>query len=449
MYGAWLAIGEVLLWLLTFDLGLPHLLIQRVGSMHAKGDHKSSGQFFATGVVVLSSVAIVLYLAVYILAPHVCGLFLTGLDADTLVSTMRLAAVATSVTIVNYAVIGLARAIQETSTVNTANVLGTLAGFAVTYLLLQSGRGLEAIAWGMVVRATIGFLGGLYFVTLSRSVRPIMRALGLSSAALRDYREHVPSLLVSGGAYALMTHSHVTIIAFAAGPQMAVVYSVTRRGAELVKAVLDMVTYSCVGGFAHAWAANATERRLHIHSEIVAVYFAVAAGLTAAYVSANSAFVGLWVGDGYFGGLMLTALMGAAVTVSSWSHLELNLLRSTGDIKSASYAMAVECVARVTLMAAFATTLGLIGVPIAVVLTSSLAATWAIRKVGAKLDAKRPLLVLTPLSIGLLAGLLVAPKAWVETGLLGLFAALLAVIAVVPFQMPQHKYALWLAWRKV
>jgi hypothetical protein len=57
LYGAWLATGDVLLWLQAFDLGLPNFLIQRVGAAHGIGDERTASEYLATGLVVLGIVA--------------------------------------------------------------------------------------------------------------------------------------------------------------------------------------------------------------------------------------------------------------------------------------------------------------------------------------------------------------------------------------------------------
>src|SRR5947209_4163631 len=53
LYGAWLASGDILVWLQVFDLGLPNLLIQRIGAADGAGDDETIGEYLATGAVSL------------------------------------------------------------------------------------------------------------------------------------------------------------------------------------------------------------------------------------------------------------------------------------------------------------------------------------------------------------------------------------------------------------
>src|ERR1039457_4824351 len=54
LYGAWLASGDFLVWMQSFDLGLPNLMIQRIALAHGRGDQRSVGEWFGTGTAVLA-----------------------------------------------------------------------------------------------------------------------------------------------------------------------------------------------------------------------------------------------------------------------------------------------------------------------------------------------------------------------------------------------------------
>src|SRR4051812_34718252 len=58
VFGAWLASGDLLVWLQVFDLGLPNVLIQRIGEAACKNDQKSCGRLFATGLFALSLLSV-------------------------------------------------------------------------------------------------------------------------------------------------------------------------------------------------------------------------------------------------------------------------------------------------------------------------------------------------------------------------------------------------------
>lgn len=388
LYGSWLAIGDLLLCLCAFDFGLPNLMIQRAGAAHAKGDEQAVGRYFATGVFFLLGVALLLGGGLWIASPVLARVFTQGHsgDAPALSTALQLGVVATMLTIVNYAFQGLSRAIQRTSFLNAVTVVGALAGFALTFYLLNIGRGLDAIAIGLIVRSAINITGGLLFLLFMQDTAKVRRSLRWSKEVWSDYLKNSPVLFASGLSYALMTNSQMAIAVFFLKPELVVVYSVTRRAAEFGKSFLDMIGYASIGGIAHLTASGDQEKIRSVYRELNATYFAAAIAIVSAYIAGNASFVHVWMGDAYYGGLLLTVIIATRVVFTGWSYFEWSLLRASGEIKLASVAMMVECVSRLALMVILVSWLGVYGLPLSGVLTGLFSGLWARRKQFAHLD---------------------------------------------------------------
>src|SRR5882724_989451 len=68
LFGAWAGSGDLLLWMLIFDFGLPNLMIQRIGAAHVKQDYTTVGRYFATGLLTMSVLVCALALLVIAIA---------------------------------------------------------------------------------------------------------------------------------------------------------------------------------------------------------------------------------------------------------------------------------------------------------------------------------------------------------------------------------------------
>src|SRR3989442_9948579 len=115
LYGAWLASGEILVWMQAMDLGIPNLMIQRIAAAHGGGDQRVAAAWSASGLFVLGLVAAVIAVvgaAISIAVPTVFGI--TGEEADVLRGSFLLGTAATSVMIVTNGLVGLSPAIQDT-----------------------------------------------------------------------------------------------------------------------------------------------------------------------------------------------------------------------------------------------------------------------------------------------------------------------------------------------
>src|SRR6187455_2754593 len=61
LYGAWVAASELLNWIQLLDIGIPYLLTQRVGAALGRGDRADAARWSATGLMLLSGVAVCLW----------------------------------------------------------------------------------------------------------------------------------------------------------------------------------------------------------------------------------------------------------------------------------------------------------------------------------------------------------------------------------------------------
>ena len=161
IFGAWLAAGDLLVWLQVFDLGLPNLMIQRVGEAQAKGNRERVVAWFQACFLILFTLSLLLLLAVTWLSVRVpYWLHLDEQVRVEITKAMWLAGVAAAGTMVSNAAVGFARGVQDTKLISTVSTISMVVGALVTICLVISGLGVMSIAMGMAVRAFIILAGG-------------------------------------------------------------------------------------------------------------------------------------------------------------------------------------------------------------------------------------------------------------------------------------------------
>jgi O-antigen/teichoic acid export membrane protein len=389
LYGAWLATGEVLVWLLAFDFGIPNLLIQRVGALHAKGEEGAIGSHFATSMVSLLAISALLLSAVMAGAPYLTPVMgVSGAEASALTTSLGIGALSTSLMLLAYGFVGLSRGLQDTSLVQGVSLAGTIAGFALTAWLLIGGHGLVSIALGLLARSSFTLFGGVLFLLLRapRSVRGSMRP---TREAVKDIASHCPPMFAAGIGYALMNNSSVTIAAVMFRPEAAVVFGVTRKAADLARTVLDMIGHSSYAGFAHLYSQGNGLNVRSVYRELQSTFFLVSTSLLAAYVAVNPAFVRNWVGAEMYGGFALTLALALATVAGSWSYFQIGLYRSMGHHGAASKALLAECGARLALMVGLGLAFGVVGLAVGSVVTAVVSGVWASRRIGVLIGSSR------------------------------------------------------------
>lgn len=435
-YGVWLATGEILLWMVAFDCGIPNLMIQRIGSAHAQGRTSDIGRHFATCLALLSGVAIVLSVVLWVAAPIVAQMVAQGNSSpESLIGPLRLAALATGMVLLNYVFQGLARALQLTALPNMAAVVSTLAGFGTTYGLLMGGHGLQAIAIGLVVRSAGTLLGGIAAVLLSSGFRSARRGFRPSRKVAVEYIRETPLLLTSGLAYALMTNSQIVIANFVLGPMAAVLLSTARRLSDLIKSVLDMASYSTEGGLAHLFGSGDRTKAVKVLRELDERYHVLALAMLAGFVAVNSAFVPLWTSGQFHPGYAITIWIGARAFTTTWGYMGIARLRASGAFRLASAILLGDCACRILAMVIGATYWGLLGLCVGAALPSvffGFLARTKIETLWGSLPRFNPTLAAACVAVGgasLGIGFVLRPPSW--AGVIGLGLAVTGAAAAI------------------
>jgi O-antigen/teichoic acid export membrane protein len=374
LFGAWLASGDVLVWLQSFDLGLPNLMIQRIATAEGKGDRKTAGEYLVTGTAILACVSALLVALLCWVAPTIPRwLDLTGDEAGLLVRCIRVAAFASGLTLLNWSFVGYSRAVQDTAVLNVVGVVASLAAFAVTFVFLVWGLGLWSLAAGACARSAVSILGSVGFL-ISRGRDGRFRQVRLNREIAVEMLRMSPATAGGGLAYVVMNQSENAVAGVLLGPAVVPILSITRKGADILRALLDMIGFATYGGFAHLVASGDRSRAAQVHAEILFLNLSLGVAAAATYMTVNPSFVVRWMGASYFGGVPLTILMAAQMAVLSVSYLVNYLYRAQGRVVEGSVALILECLVRVPLMAGLASVLGLAGIPLAATLTAVAAA---------------------------------------------------------------------------
>jgi O-antigen/teichoic acid export membrane protein len=365
LYGAWVGSGGILLWLQVLDLGFPNLLIQRVGAAYGRGDARSAGDYFLSGALVigiLSAAIVGVGIGVSHFLPGWLGI--EGSDADLLVRAFRLGIWGSALGMVANAFVGLARAVQRTGLVAAGMVAGSLAGFAVTLALLLAGRGLWAFAIGIVIRSALLCVAGL--LSAVRGFCGVLGGQGRVRARLvREYLVVSPPSAVGTVGYGALGQGETALVAIFVSTDAALVYSLTRRAADTVNSVVDMIGFSSYGGFSHLVGSEDRERAGSVLRELSSLRLTLAVASGAALLAFNRSLVFLWVGPDYYGGFWLNLLVVFQLAIAGQAFLLNYLYRAAGPVLRGSVALSIESILRYGIATALLVVLGIQWMPAA------------------------------------------------------------------------------------
>lgn len=454
LYGAWLGSGGILAWLAVLDLGLASLMIQRIADAHGRSDRMRIGEYLSTGTALQLVMVMLMMAGAALVAPWLPGwMGISGDEARQLSAAFMLAAAANGINILNNGIVGFLRALQVTVVPNVVATIASVSGLAVTFFLLLSGWGVLAIPAGLVAAGGLQVIVNLPYAS-SIYLREIRAPLRPTTATVRDFLTVSGPLLVSKLGSAVMNRSDATLITILLRPELATSFALTRRAADVVLRLLDRFGAAAFAGFSHLAGSEQRERAGAVHRQIMSVYSGAGALMIGAYVAGNAAFVELWVGSEYYLGPVITVLLGLAILAGGAASLSNYLLGATGRITLSAWINLTEAVVRVPLMLILLLSTGVIGLPVAVLLTAIAAGIVSTRRThaalgtgvtGLELDWRGIAVKSSIIVAGAIIGVIWQPTTWIGLALL-LFAFCAVAAVVLVSTLPDFRSTVLPGW---
>jgi O-antigen/teichoic acid export membrane protein len=371
LYGLWLASGGVLAWLAVLDMGLGSLMIQRTSRSYGQKDAGEVGLYFFNGLLLQCGFMALLVGGAALLASWLPVWFkATAAEAPPLQWCFLLAAVSVAMSILNNGAASLSQSLQRPLFMIIATAACTLVGLLATILFLWIGLGLWAIPGGLLTRNVPLLTGNLLY-----SLWLVNRAGGrlrYDKAIMADMLKLSPALFTSKFGSGLVGQIEPVLIASMIRPELAAAFAITKRAGDVIKLLLDRVAGAVFPGFSHLYARGEKDKAADVAGQVMTLVFSAGLVCLGAYIAGNASFVRLWVGDAHFVGQGVTILIAVSIFMIITNNLLSYLLGATGDISRPALLIFAEAVLRVVLMLLLLPSLGLVGLPVAMIISTSL-----------------------------------------------------------------------------
>jgi O-antigen/teichoic acid export membrane protein len=443
VYGAWLASGDLFVWLQSSDLGLGNLMVQRVGAAHGKGDSLAVARYFGTGMALIFCISFIVGCVGFGLSEALPYLLnIEGESADVLQSCFRLGIVACFLTLLHFGFLAYFRAVQRTITINLLSLVGTVLNLFVVVIMLRHGLALKALAIGMVVRSTwLLATSATYF--LIAEWRHFAGMPLYDSAIRREMVRATPATSLGVLAFAVMNSSDAIVVGMVAGNTMVPAYTFTKKAAAVIRSVLDVVAFAAYPGFAHLYGSSEQRKTTSVYKGIITLFVMISVCSAVGYITTNRVFVGLWVGKSYYLGAMFTILFALQMLFASGSMLVNYLYRSTDSVISGSLIFSIEAAIKLAAVFIGCYIFGIIGIPAASIAVSiifiGINYRATIKKLSASAEKRQALassIIAVPV-ICLLMGMIYQSAAgtasWLNVAMGGVLITLISAAAMLIF----------------
>jgi O-antigen/teichoic acid export membrane protein len=371
-YGAWLATGGVLAYLLMLDFGLMGVLQQRAAEAYGSSDLVLLARRVGTGLAVTLLLALLSALLTAAVSPWVPGMMrLSGEAADRLAICFLIVGLANSVNLLALGARAVLRGLQRPLIPGLATLGSEVAGIALTLLLLWDGRGLYAVALGLGLRGLLNAV--VNTVGCAWACRSLLGLrLSWSMEEARSFWRSSVYVFFAAIAVRLQGRSDAFFVGWILGPEAALVYGLTIRAHETVRLVTVHVVGAVQPSLAHLHGSGNAERVRQVVVTMLHLLAALSGLGMCGVVVFNGAFMRLWVGEPLYGGLLLTALVACFGYVADLGSAQYGTLLALGRFRSLCRLVWTGTLVRLPLLVILLGAVGLWGAAAAAIVGAAL-----------------------------------------------------------------------------
>ena len=376
LYGAWLATGNILVWLTTLDPGLSTILQQQTGVAYGKQDVPAIRGIVTGGILMTTVIALLIVIGGFSVSRYmVTWLHLSAFsDRDVLLKAFTVAYIGSALMIFSYSITAINQGLQSSVGIGVIFVVVNVVAIVLTVFLLYNGFGLIGIAMMSLLRGlglTLGNLGYLWwrlaheqigFTFSFRKVRTL--------SALMSYT----FLGRAGGIVA--NNIDLFFTARFLGPETVAVLNLTRKAPETSRMFIERPAIAFMPAVSHLLGSGDVKKARAVLLRLVCFLSWPLGLLVGGFVVFNANFVTLWVGSHLFAGQAINAIVCGVFLLTVTSSSLANLCLALGNIKGNSIAGFIQALVQIPLVFVGAKYFGLYGVVLAPLISMLSVSAW-------------------------------------------------------------------------
>jgi len=424
LYGAWLATGNVLMWLTAVDPGLSTVLQQRVGTAYGKGDIQSVRGFMAAGLLLSAAISVLLVLLGYATIDYIPAWLRLpdDLDQSLLLQAFWIAVLGSSLSLFSYSITAISQGLQSSLGIGLVYVVVHVLDIVLILVLLFAGFGLLALAFSALFRG-VGLLAGNAGYLCWRLFREKI-GFSFSTQNIAELIKLVPFTFSARAGGLIANNVDAFVVARFLGVDIVPVLILTRKAIDISRKLVERPAIAFMPAVSHLVGAGETHKAKNVLARLVYMKIWLLALTFGGLVSMNDDFVRLWVGEQLFAGYAINVLLCFGLLLAAMTRSLANLCMALGDIKRNSLMILAQSLIFILLVLLGAKYFELIGVVLAPLIAMLLISVWYFPRSFSsmlRLSAGERMGMLSEFIISLLAASApvylfadIAPQGWLE-----------------------------------
>lgn len=371
LYGIWLTISSVVLWLTFFDVGFSLGLKNRLAEAIARGNLERGRQLVSTTYVMLFAIFVPLGLICELIIPYFDWTKTLNVDASygpVLVVTMRILILSFVLQMIFNSISTILAAFQRVAFANAFTVLGNIISLIVIWLLIQFTEPSlinMALAISFVPVAVYIVSSLILFSGQLRAVRPSL--LAFRKDAIGDIFSLGAKFFIIQIQLIIMQQATNLLISNISNPDFVAYYNIVYRYLGAAMMVFNLVLGPLWPAFTDAYTKGDYPWMRSTYRTLTRLYLFCLGAIIVMCVISPFAY-SIWLGNAITIPWAMTISIATYFAILMWDSLQTNLLNGIGAVKLQSYVTCIGIVFHIPLSFLLGHYIGAYGVVVSLTL---------------------------------------------------------------------------------
>jgi O-antigen/teichoic acid export membrane protein len=376
VYGAWLATGNVLVWLTAIDPGLSSILQQRIAAAYGKMDIQEIQGYVGSGLLLSILISILIIISGLIISNFMISWLRlpSSIDTGIILHAFRISLIGSVLMIFSFSIIAVNRGFQSGIGVGSISAVMNLLSVGVTVILLLRGFGLYALAAPSVINGSGLILANLVYMRWRFHKGKIPFRFSLNRIGVVS--KFMSVTFVARLANVVSKNVDLFVIGRYLGPEAVASFNLTRRGPEMSQMFVERPATAFMPAISHLTGSGEMEKARAVLLRLMRMMIWLLGIVVGGFIAFNGDFVRLWVGSHLFAGQTINVLFCFGLLLSVVTISLGNLCFALGNIKGNSIATFAQAVLSLPLILLGAKHLGSLGVALAPIIATLAVTAW-------------------------------------------------------------------------
>jgi len=336
LYGAWLATGNILMWLTIIDPGVGDVLIQRVSESYAKNNRNEIGKQLASSMILSSVIALIAFSVGISLMFFIDNIVNTSSSIDIIVlkKAFFYGTIGTAITLYGYFISGALIGLQRSKEQGLSRSIWGIISFALKPVFLILGFGLLAIPYSTLIGSVVYLiLTSFIFMQIVRKEKIV---LIFDYKYFFSYSKIFIYTFFSKMFSTLKDNVDLILISRFVNLEMVAVFELTRRPMKILYGFASRPAAALIAAFANLKGEGDKAKLQDITEKISFLSLAGIVFITSGFIAFNKDLISVWVGPELFIGQTFNLILALFFMFKTFTYTLANLTYSLGNIKGNS-----------------------------------------------------------------------------------------------------------------